>query len=265
MKRRHAEITKVEENPPQTIAVQYRSSKPFIVQIPGCGDWKCFWTAEGPYQELPWLEDVQEACADGDLETAKKLMAEFSSGKRCDTCPAPPFNRCLREACLGKHTDVVGWILTSLKTGVGFSGYPGCIDWHYFAEHDDLVANSAVLLEWLWNHADKTILKAEIQKASSDPSPREFFLSLANGYEALPAMQWFWDHGVVVAQRPALSELRCSDVYMWAEDKEIKQLRWLHQHNCVNVSKARIMKNGTVDLDPSPRRVRGSRLLIPAT
>jgi len=131
-------------------------------------------------------------------------------------------------------------------------------------EPDDSVPNSAVLLEWLWNHVDKTILKAEIQSASSDPSPREFFISFGCGYKVLPAMQWFWDHGVVVAQRPTSSELRCSDIYMFAEDKEIKLLRWLHQHNCVNVSKARIMKDGSVDLDPSSRRLRGSCLLIPA-
>ncbi len=248
MKRSHAEITPRPPSPP-------------YISMEDCENEDCFQQAELE-RESPWVGKVQEACRSGQLETAKRLMAKFVPAKRCSRCPGPNFNNCLREACLGKHADVVAWVLTYLKTMAGFVGAYQ-IDWEFLVEPDDSVANSAVILEWLWNNAYKPTLQVQINSVTSDVT--DFFISFANGCDVLPAMQWFWDLGVVVAQRPTSDESHRSDIYTFAENKDIKTLRWLHHHNCVNLEHAHIRKNGTVNLNPYKHSLRSSRLLISAT
>ena len=219
-------------------------------------------------EDFTWIGKVLTACRDGQLETAKQLMTKYGVPE-----PRPPgiykgplFNDCLRQACLGKHADVVAWVLTYLKTpNLGFVGVK-CIDWHYLVEpDDDSTSDSADVLEWFWNHADQKILQAEILQASED-GVRRFFMDFAGMYEgAIPAMQWFWDHGVVMLFGPTSVPEFPSIIHELAEDKEIKILRWLHHHNCANLSHARIRRNGTVHINPTtPRHLRGSNLLIQA-
>lgn len=212
-----------------------------------------------------WIGKVLTACRDGQLDTAKQLMTKYgvSEPRPPGIYKGPVFNDCLRQACLGKHADVVAWLLTYLKSpNLGFIGAKA-IDWHYLVEPDDSGPSSAVLLEWLWNHVDKDILRTEIQRASQ-PRIRTFFINFGGVYEgAIPAMQWFWDHGVVMLFGPTSVPEFPSLIHEMAEDKEIEILRWLHHHNCANLSHARIRRNGTVHINPTtPRHLRGSHLLI---
>ena len=252
MKRPHAEIT------PATTTITPPSSH---ISMEDCENEDCFRQDEFD-KDPPWVGEVLKACRSGKLETAKQLMAKYVPAKRCYICPGPNFNECLREACLGKHADVVAWVLTYLKTMAGFVGAYQ-IDWEFLVEPDDSVANSAVILEWLWNNAYKPTLQVQIVRVTSDAA--DFFIGFANGYDVLPAMQWFWDLGVVVPQRPASDASQPSDIYTFAEEKKIETLRWLHHHNCVNLEHAHIRKNGTVNLDPYKHSLRSSRLLISAT
>ena len=133
------------------------------------------------------------------------------------------------------------------------------------------------MLNWLWNHhPDTEKLEADmmVDQMPYNPSmvcigvgpysPRESLRHMAKGgAKCIPALNWFWDHGMTVAQRPEAVHGFHKSIEKLAEAKELETLRWLHHHNCVNLSKTCIYAiNGCVDLDPYPSFLEGSCLLI---
>ena len=135
------------------------------------------------------------------------------------------------------------------------------------------------MLNWLWNHhADTEKLEADMKRNHVNDgdtmsfmnvwedahSPSESLRYIAKrGVKCIPALNWFWDHGMTVEKRPEAVHGFHTIIKKLAKAKELETLRWLHHHNCVNLSKACIYAiNGCVDLEPYPSFLEGSCLLI---
>ena len=210
-------------------------------------------------RRAPWNSDVYATCRGGQWRTTQWIMRFYAAGNQPKAGYEPNFGTCVQGACNGDHADMMNWLLTHGKEEAGF--IPGTVDaCNYIHEIVYGRPFDVAMLEYMWNHSiGKGRLELNMSEAMLEP--RDFLMSLAVGIEWLPALDWLWEHGLVVQQMPLLAPTLKS-VRIHVVENHIKILRWLHYHNCVNLSKARVYGNGQVILIPGPDLLEDSCLLI---